>query len=493
MIVLRQLWLNLKQYKWMASSAFAIGILTLIQFFWMSELYDYKKTDTQILTVLSKAVHLHYQKQLQSIVIVPYEPLELEPRIIPKGFDFTQTLLSFNDKEKILQSFFRKFRNPLLCGAQKMKCTRKVNFPAFSINILSLSEKSIFEVIQVDFLSFVIDSLANAGEIDDVSWGIMDYQKQKIYLEEHLEERNEYYSANIIPLDLEMIDLFPNSQGGRYAIFPYQGSTVKIPVDLKILFLLGILSLLLLTFFLFSNFFSQARTIGFNSLKYHFINNITHELQTPLSVMLFACENLMASGAQVLGPNMVFVQRLDDKTKHLTSSIKKLIEITQLKGGIVQLSLEVLDLVEILELAVNKLNPEIQERHGKVVWEYDKAEKYTTSADRAHFQNAIEKILDNAIKYSPDRLLITFNLHKEGKYIILKIKDQGIGIPKKNIGKVFQFLYRVPDKGNIQNSRGYGLGLSYVKDIIQLHGANVKVKSKVGEGTTIIIKIKKYE
>ena len=114
----------------------------------------------------------------------------------------------------------------------------------------------------------------------------------------------------------------------------------------------------------------------------------------------------------------------------------------------------------------------------------------TVRGDRVHVTNMLSNLVDNAIKYSDGRPEVSIALKSEGKLIKITVEDKGIGMKKEQIPKIFDSLYRIPT-GNIHNVKGFGLGLSYVKAIIELHGWNINVKSKIGEGSSFTIVINK--
>ena len=117
------------------------------------------------------------------------------------------------------------------------------------------------------------------------------------------------------------------------------------------------------------------------------------------------------------------------------------------------------------------------------------AELIYVKADRLHISNAISNLVDNAIKYSDGEPEILIQLIKKGGIVKISVRDKGHGIKKEHINKIFDKLYRIPT-GNVHNVKGFGLGLSYVKAICQLHGWNITVQSKIGEGSTFTIEIK---
>ena len=144
-------------------------------------------------------------------------------------------------------------------------------------------------------------------------------------------------------------------------------------------------------------------------------------------------------------------------------------------------------MVEIIESAISKYQMQLQEKNGRIIFESE-AKSNSFLTDITHITNMIHNLIDNAIKYSENESLIKIKTQNEGDNFVLSICDNGIGISKEHQKKIFDKLFRVPT-GNRHDVKGFGLGLNYVKSIVERHDGKVSVTSKLNKGTTFIISI----
>jgi len=158
--------------------------------------------------------------------------------------------------------------------------------------------------------------------------------------------------------------------------------------------------------------------------------------------------------------------------------------------GKLKLKYKVVDLHDIINHSVENFTIQIRRRDGSMDWEPGAAQSIVR-VDEVHFTNVISNLLDNAIKYSKDKPEIKISTRNENNTIILSIEDNGIGISKENQKRIFEKFYRVPT-GNVHNVKGFGLGLSYVKKIIEIHNGSINLKSELNKGTRFDISLSVY-
>ena len=156
-----------------------------------------------------------------------------------------------------------------------------------------------------------------------------------------------------------------------------------------------------------------------------------------------------------------------------------------LEQGGYELNLAAVDLHELINNAVGNISVRVEDRGGKLETNLS-ASSHRIKGDAVHLINIINNILDNAIKYSPEGVHIIIQTHYEDNRIILSFIDDGIGIEGDNLNRVFDKYFRVPT-GNLHDTKGFGLGLSYVKLMVEGHNGDIKIKSKPGAGTTVDI------
>jgi len=215
---------------------------------------------------------------------------------------------------------------------------------------------------------------------------------------------------------------------------------------------------------------------------------MTHELKTPISTVSLALEALV--NFDVRNNEERSLRYLDisrRELQRLSTMVEKVLNIAQYEKGEISLNIEQYHLNDLIENVVETISMQVQRKNGSLTCELN-ANQDIILADKVHFNNLLYNLIDNSNKYfvdKPEILIVTKNTENE---IILEISDKGIGISKEDLSRVFDKFYRVPT-GNIHNVKGYGLGLSYVKDIVDMHHGNLKVTSEINKGTTFIISL----
>jgi two-component system, OmpR family, phosphate regulon sensor histidine kinase PhoR len=149
------------------------------------------------------------------------------------------------------------------------------------------------------------------------------------------------------------------------------------------------------------------------------------------------------------------------------------------------LNLKRLSAHDLIRSALNNIHLQVEEKQGRLEVHLD-AEKDLILADEVHFTNLINNLLDNAVKYSKDDLQIKLNTQNTGNQLKIKIEDNGIGMNKETLNKIFEKFYRA-HTGNVHNVKGFGLGLSYVKTMVDAHHGTIKAESVLGKGSTFCI------
>jgi two-component system phosphate regulon sensor histidine kinase PhoR len=216
---------------------------------------------------------------------------------------------------------------------------------------------------------------------------------------------------------------------------------------------------------------------------------MTHEFKTPISTISLACEAM--GDKEMMGGDLThsatFVKMIDDENKRLGVLVERILQTAILDRGELKMKFETINLTELVKEVCEHAIFRLQSVNGELN-ENIADENIFIVGDRMHTTSVVSNLIDNAIKYSKENPSILVSLKKEGARATLSIKDHGIGISKEHISKIFDKLYRIPT-GNLHNVKGFGLGLSYVKSIVELNGWNIEVKSKPNEGSefTLII------
>ena len=227
-----------------------------------------------------------------------------------------------------------------------------------------------------------------------------------------------------------------------------------------------------------------------SELKNDFISNMTHEFKTPISTISLACQAMNDKdmmGETALEATSPYVKMIVSENERLGILVERILQSATLDRKEVRVRNEELNLNEIVLDIAQRAKFGIANAMGEINVSVPD-EMITTVGDRLHVTNMISNLIDNAVKYSNDKPNVDVALYRSGKNTVISVKDQGIGIKKEHINKIFDKLYRIPT-GNVHNVKGFGLGLSYVKAIADLHGWTVTVKSKFGSGSEFTVTI----
>jgi len=255
----------------------------------------------------------------------------------------------------------------------------------------------------------------------------------------------------------------------------------------KMFLILSISLLLILTviyafYFTVNTIYKQKQL---SEIKNDFINNMTHELKTPISTIQLACEALTDSDMNSPESQGTFIEMIKDENARLKGLVDTVLKTAILDKGQVKLNEEPINLLDVLNRVKDNFSLKISQLGGEIKIENDLPE-LIFEGDNQHMTNVFQNLIDNAIKYSSEIPKITISTLKTINNYIVTVTDNGIGISRENLDKIFEKLYRVPT-GDLHNVKGFGLGLNYVKSIVELHGGNITVKSTKYKGSSFII------
>jgi two-component system phosphate regulon sensor histidine kinase PhoR len=219
-----------------------------------------------------------------------------------------------------------------------------------------------------------------------------------------------------------------------------------------------------------------------SEMKNDFINNMTHEFKTPISTISLACEALTDNGIKRSQEfTESYINIILEENKRLATMAEKILQTAVIEKGQLKMKRERIDLHEVITDVIKNIRIQVEIKDG-IIRKQCKATNPVIIGDKVHLTNLVYNLLDNANKYSPKKPVIIVRTENTSNGIILTIEDNGIGISKGEQKKIFDKLYRVPT-GNIQDVRGFGLGLSYVKAIVEEHHGRISVESEINKGT----------
>jgi two-component system phosphate regulon sensor histidine kinase PhoR len=288
------------------------------------------------------------------------------------------------------------------------------------------------------------------------------------------------FPSNILDESLYLYLKFPSKRS-----FLFKEMGVPLTISLLLVILIAVV-----ISYMFHTILTQNKL---SELKNDFISNMTHEFKTPISTISLACQAMKDKDmmGEIVEKTNPFVQMIQDENKRLEVLVERILQSATIDKGDVPTKVELLNLTEIVSDLCKHARFRMQSVNGELIEDIDIHPVYIY-ADRMHTSNVISNLIDNAIKYSKENPKVTVTLLKRVDSILLSIKDEGIGISKEHISKIFDKLYRIPT-GNIHNVKGFGLGLSYVKAIVQLNAWKLDVKSKLNEGSEFSIVIPNTE
>lgn len=245
------------------------------------------------------------------------------------------------------------------------------------------------------------------------------------------------------------------------------------------------LALVVIGFFVYTLFiaFKQKRL---SEIQKDFINNMTHEFKTPISTITIS-SNVLKNPEIISNPERLksYANIINDEAVRLKNQVERILQMASIDKDKINLKYEELDIHEVIEESMPIIQPTLQSRNGKI--EFDlKATDSIVKADKLHITNVLYNLFDNAIKYNEKDPLITISTENINKSIVIKIRDNGIGMSSESQKKIFEKFYRIPT-GNVHNVKGFGLGLNYVKELVKSHKGKVTVESEEKKGSTFSI------
>jgi two-component system, OmpR family, phosphate regulon sensor histidine kinase PhoR len=228
----------------------------------------------------------------------------------------------------------------------------------------------------------------------------------------------------------------------------------------------------------------RQKRIG--EIRNDLVNNLTHELKTPISTIGLACEALTDPSMPKTEQQVrTFVTMIRDENKRLGALVENVLQSAVLESGHMLLKRVELDLHTVVQEVVRSSSIQVSRRNGRIDLDL-KAEIHHVHGDRIHLTNLLYNLIDNAVKYAEQEPRIRIATVSNNEGVTISVTDNGIGIAPSEQRKIFDRLYRVPT-GNLHNAKGFGLGLSYVRTVVERHGGRIKLESAPGRGSTFHI------
>lgn len=223
-----------------------------------------------------------------------------------------------------------------------------------------------------------------------------------------------------------------------------------------------------------------------SNIKNDFINNMTHELKTPISTISLASQMLRDNTVSNTPKTIEHISGIIyQESKRLTTQVEKVLQMAVFNEGKLKLKFKEVNINHLIQSVVLNFELRVRSKNGQLTTEL-KADPCIIKGDEVHITNVLFNLLDNAVKYSKDEPKIAITTELKDEYLVVSVKDQGIGIQSEYVSQIFERFYRVPT-GNVHDVKGFGLGLSYVKIITEAHRGKIKVESALNKGTKFMI------
>ncbi len=449
----------------------SIGLL-IIQFYWINNALEVRKA------TFNRDVNQAIGKAIFNIDKLRYQDYYLRTK---KFYQKNQNVIALFDS--INQAFyshltpmasadditnFLEKRNQLNLAYQKLITSfQGVNNASF----FASHKKTIDSLIRTSLLKKNIKTPFEYGVFNPFE-NSMIYQKTGKYPDELL---NDSFVYNLAPIG-------NNSQFPlKFLLYFPKEKTFIVSRLYKLLFASVILFFIIIGAFSFSIYIINKQK-KLSVMKNDLINNMTHEFKTPISTISLACEVLSDKDIKKSEETYNhYIHIINEENQRLRTMSEHILRSATIDSGKLKLHNEPLNIHEIILNAIKSNELKVTSKGGKITYSFD-AKKIIVNGDRVHLTNIFINLLDNAIKYNLTEPIINIETKNIGNGILIDVKDNGIGISKANQKKIFDKLYRV-STGNIHTFKGFGLGLNYVKSIVEEHNGRITVESDLGKGS----------
>lgn len=473
----------------MALSMIGIG---MIQFIWFASSVeqDKKNFDDKVKIAMGNVkVHLMKDAQQGDVSMKKWDEYtrnkKSKPSLLNKYREYNSIIEKIKDK--------KKFQN------------RNLNIELNGSDML-LNPNSFLERIQKDKLDAFLKHEIKQQEIDlDFDYGVYSQKEMSFII------MNGHYTASIgttnqstnvetgndlnnseykIPLFDTAItnaakgDPIDNAPGYLQIYFPNKQKELWSAVIPSLVMSILFTGLVLFCFGFVVYVIQHQKQVS--EMKTDFINNMTHEFKTPIATISLASDSI-GSPMILNNPDKVmrFTNIIKEENQRMLSQVEKVLQMAMLDKKDFQLKLSTVDIHSLISKAVEHMNLKVLKRNGILRTDLN-AKSTTLKADATHISNIIHNLLDNAEKYSSEKVDITIATENIKSGLMIHVSDNGIGMTKDQLKNIFEKFYRA-HTGNIHNVKGFGLGLSYVKAIVDAHGGTINVKSELGKGSTFSI------
>ena len=331
---------------------------------------------------------------------------------------------------------------------------------------------------------FIKTELKKQGINMDFKYAVksFSYGEERFIFGDKNYNKNEQKEHNVLlfPNDLEELKK-PN---WLYLCFPKQNTYLLKEAGFLVIPTI-VLTAMLIGIFVFT-ILIILRQKKLSNIKNDFINNMTHELKTPISTISLASQMLRDNTVSNTPKTIEHISGIIfQESKRLTTQVEKVLQMAVFNEGKLKLKFKEVNINTLINSVVLNFELRVKSKNGELTSDL-KADPAIIKADEVHLTNVLFNLLDNAVKYSKDEPRIIISSEIKDDFLVVSVKDHGIGIQSEHVSQIFERFYRVPT-GNVHDVKGFGLGLSYVKIIVDAHKGKIKVESALNKGTKFMI------
>ncbi len=292
-----------------------------------------------------------------------------------------------------------------------------------------------------------------------------------------------------------VIPILPNTENSLDEAASYEQLIVIIPhyedqvwASLRWIIIVAAIFMMIIIAAFYVTVRSLLNQKKLSEIKSDFINNMTHEFKTPLATISLAVDAIRNEKVRNNPEKMnYFSGIIKEENVRMNKHVETILQAALMEKQELELRKEETHLHEMLDQILENYQLQLQGKNGQVTKLYN-AKNDLAAVDPVHFGNLLSNLVDNAIKYSKETIELKISTHSTNKQLVIRIEDNGIGMSKETVKRVFEKFYRA-HTGNLHNVKGFGLGMSYVKTVIDAHKGKIRVESAVGKGSAFTIEI----
>ena len=449
----------------------------IIQYYWAKNNFEEKKLNIQnVISICNQEII----EEIEDLIVEKSTKL-----IIPKSFSSINSINNnIHDEKTLVDSLVSQLE---LIEDENFMVKRKTIIDIVNRHLSLNINFDLDQLLDEEELIEIIDQVMDQHNLNlEYFYSITNSSGLILFSNFEKKENELLINSTIFSDEFLIDDIYNERKIFSLYIMNLEKSIIR---SFSSIFLISIslITIVIGTFFYSIKIINNQKKI--TQIKSDFINNMTHELKTPIATIGLACEALKDKDIELNKPMKdKFLSTITNENERLGKLVETVLQNTISDKGTPELKLEIFNIEEIIEKAMKSIQLSFDKKEGSIETDFMALNKIV-EADKLHITNVIYNLLDNSLKYSENKPLVKISTRDVIGGLVIRIKDNGIGIAKDNQEKIFEKLFRVPT-GNIHNVKGFGLGLSYVKSIMELHQGSIKVESKLGYGSTFLISLK---